>query len=97
MGTKLFVGNLGPDTTEESLKVAFSGQGRTVRAITIPNDDQSGKPRGFAFIEMGTDADAQASIAALNGKDFGGRNIKVSAAQDRPPRTRPTGSTAPVA
>jgi RNA recognition motif-containing protein len=97
MGTKLFVGNLGPDTTEDALKVAFSGQGRTVRAITIPNDRESGRPRGFAFVEMGTEGDAVAAIAALDGKDLGGRVLKVNEAQERPMRPRPEAGGAPRA
>lgn len=87
MATKLYVGNLDLNTTEDALKTAFSADGRTVRAITIPSDRETGRARGFAFVEMGSDSDAAAAIAALDGKDLGGRNLKVNEAQDRAPRT----------
>lgn len=86
MGTKLFVGNLNFTTTEEALKVAFSGNGRSVRGITIPSDRDTGKPRGFAFVDMATDIDAKSAIDALDGKDLDGRVLKVNAAQERPNR-----------
>lgn len=87
MGTKLYVGNLNFSTTEESLKAAFSANGRSVKAVTIPNDRETGRPRGFAFVEMGSEGDAKAAIAALDGKDLEGRNLKVNEAQERAPRS----------
>jgi RNA recognition motif-containing protein len=86
MGTKLYVGNLNFATTEDALKAAFSANGRTVRAITIPTDRETGRPRGFAFVEMGSEAEAKAAIAAMDGKDLDGRTLKVNEAQERAPR-----------
>ncbi len=87
MGTKLYVGNLDFKTTEDALRAAFSANGRVVKGITIPSDRETGRPRGFAFVEMGSEADAQAAIKALHGKDLDGRQLKVNEAQDRPQRS----------
>lgn len=89
MATKLYVGNLDLNTTEETLKAAFSADGRAVRAITIPSDRDTGRARGFAFVEMGSESDAAAAISALDGKELAGRKLKVNEAQDR--ATRPGG------
>ena len=88
MGSKLYVGNLNFSTTEDALRAAFSANGRTVKEVAIPSDRETGRPRGFAFVTMGSEADAKAAIAALDGKDLEGRNIKVNEAQDKP---RPSG------
>jgi RNA recognition motif-containing protein len=87
MGSKLYVGNLSYTTTEDSLRAAFAANGRTVKEVAIPNDRETGRPRGFAFVTMGSDADAKAAIAALDGKDLDGRSLKVNEAQDRPQRS----------
>jgi len=87
MGSKLYVGNLSYTTTEDSLRTAFAANGRTVKEVAIPSDRETGRPRGFAFVTMGSDADAKAAIAALDGKDLDGRSLKVNEAQDRPPRS----------
>jgi len=87
MGSKLYVGNLSYTTTEDSLRAAFSANGRTVKEVAIPNDRDTGRPRGFAFVTMANDADAKAAIAALDGKDLDGRSLKVNEAQDRPARS----------
>jgi RNA recognition motif-containing protein len=84
MGSKLYVGNLNFTTTEDALRAAFSANGRNVREVAIPSDRETGRPRGFAFVTMGTDADAKAAIAALDGKDLDGRTLKVNEAQDKP-------------
>ena len=84
MGTKLYVGNLNFTTTEDALKTAFAANGRTVREVAIPTDRETGRPRGFAFVTMGSDGDAKAAIAALDGKDLDGRSLKVNEAQDKP-------------
>ena len=84
MGSKLYVGNLNFTTTEDALKAAFSEDGRTVKEVAIPSDRETGRPRGFAFVTMGSEGDAKAAIAALDGKDLDGRNIKVNEAQDKP-------------
>ena len=87
MGSKLYVGNLNFTTTEDTLRAAFSENGRTVKEVAIPSDRETGRPRGFAFVTMGSDADAKAAIAALDGKDLDGRSLKVNEAQDRPARS----------
>ena len=87
MGSKLYVGNLSYTTTEDSLRTAFAANGRTVQEVAIPSDRETGRPRGFAFVTMGSDADAKAAITALDGKDLDGRSLKVNEAQDRPPRS----------
>ena len=84
MGSKLYVGNLNFTTTEDALRAAFAANGRTVREVAIPSDRETGRPRGFAFVTMGSDADAKAAIAALDGKDLDGRALRVNEAQDKP-------------
>src|SRR5262249_28751109 len=66
MGTKLYVGNLNFSTTEDALRAAFAANGRVVKDVAIPSDRETGRPRGFAFVEMGSDSDAKAAIAALD-------------------------------
>ncbi len=86
MGTRLFVGNLSYNTSEDSLRAALSEGGRIVKEIHMPADRETGRPRGFAFAEMGSDDDAKKAIEALNGTQLDGRTLKVNEAQERPPR-----------
>lgn len=79
--TKLFVGNLPFDATEESVRALFAEHG-TVEKLSLITDRETGRPRGFGFIEM-SNADAARAMQALNGKDFGGRSLKVNEAQER--------------
>jgi cold-inducible RNA-binding protein len=83
MGTRLYVGNMSYSTTEASLRAAFEGGGRTVKEVAIITDRATGRPKGFAFVQMGTEADAQAAIAELDGKQVDGRAIRVNEAQER--------------
>ena len=83
MGTKLYVGNLSYATTEESLKSAFETDGRHVTQVSIITDRMTGQPRGFAFVEMATPAEAEAAISALDGYELDGRTLKVSEARER--------------
>lgn len=83
MRTKLYVGNLNFNTTASALETAFSAGGRSVVAINLPSDESSGRIRGFAFVEMGSESDATAAIAALNGTEIDGRSVKVDHAQPR--------------
>jgi len=85
MGTKLFVGNLNFKTTEDTLREAFGANGRTVRSIAIPSDRETGRPRGFAFVELGSDQEAQDAIQELNGVEIDGRPLRVNEAEDRAP------------
>ena len=83
MGTKLYVGNLSYDSTEASLRNAFGAEGRQVREVAVIMDRETKRPRGFAFVQMGSEADAKAAIAALDGKMVDGRALKVDEAQDK--------------
>ncbi len=84
--TRLYVGNLSWDTTEDSLRNTFSQDGRSVTEVHIVSDRETGRPRGFAFVEMGSKADADGAISTLDGSELDGRNIKVNEAQERQPR-----------
>ncbi len=90
----LFVGNLTFDTTEDALRELFSPMGE-VQQIRIMTDRDTGKSRGFAFVEMASDEDAAKAIAALNGKELGGRALTINEARPRPERSsggyRPSG------
>ncbi len=86
MGKRLYVGNLSYDSTDDSVRTAFSEDGRNVTDVHIMTDRDTGRPRGFGFVEMSTDEEAQAAITALDGKDLDGRNIKVNEARERQPR-----------
>jgi cold-inducible RNA-binding protein len=82
MGKRLYVGNLSYDTTEVDLREAFATAG-SVTDVKVVMDRDTGRPRGFAFVEMGTDAEAQSAISELNGRELGGRSLKVNEAQER--------------
>lgn len=83
MGKKLYVGNLSYNTTEDSLKERFEAFGH-VESVRIITDRDTGSSKGFGFIEMGTDAEAQAAIASTNGQEVDGRMLKVNEAMDKP-------------
>jgi cold-inducible RNA-binding protein len=85
MGTKLYVGNLSFRTTSEELKDAFAAAG-TVESASVIEDRDTGRSRGFAFVEMATPEEAAAAIEQFNGKDFGGRNLTVNEAKPREDR-----------
>ncbi len=87
MGTKLYVGNLSFRTTSEELKDAFASAG-TVESASVIEDRDTGRSRGFAFVEMATPEEAAAAIEQFNGKDFGGRNLTVNEAKPREDRGR---------
>ena len=87
MSKRLYVGNLSYDSTEESLRTAFSQDGRNVTEVHVVADRETGRPRGFGFIEMASEADARAAIQALDGAMLDGRNIKVNEAQERKARS----------
>ena len=87
MGTKLYVGNLSFRTTSEELRDAFAAAG-TVESASVIEDRDTGRSRGFAFVEMATPEEAAAAIEQFNGKDFGGRNLTVNEAKPREDRGR---------
>ena len=82
MSTKLYVGNLSYDTTENDLQDAFAAHG-TVVEVNILQDKMTGRPRGFGFVTMENAENAQAAIAALNGAQLGGRALTVNEARPR--------------
>ncbi len=82
-GTRLYVGNLSYDTTESSLRTAFEQGGRKVTEVKMVTDRDTGRPRGFAFVDMASPADAQAAMAQWDGQDLDGRTLKVNEAQER--------------
>jgi RNA recognition motif-containing protein len=81
---KLYVGNLPFQATEEQLRALFTQTGVTAANVTLVRDRFSGQPRGFGFVEVNSDEEAERAIQGLNGHDFMGRNIVVNEA--RPPR-----------
>src|SRR5688572_12517017 len=85
MATKLYVGNLSYNVTEERLLQHFAQHGSVVSARII-TDKFSGRSKGFGFVEMSSDQEAEKAINALNGTDFEGRNIVVSEARPQAPR-----------
>ncbi len=91
MGTKLYVGNLSYESTESGLRSAFAADGRQVQEVAVVMDRETGRPRGFAFVQMGSEADAKAAIAALDGKMVDGRTLKVNEAKERPAAGRSGG------
>jgi len=86
MGKRLFVGNLSWDTREDDLISAFEQDGRSVESARIMTDRDTGRPRGFAFVEMASDADAQSAIQAMDGVQLDGRDIRVNEAEERQQR-----------
>jgi RNA recognition motif-containing protein len=85
MATKLYVGNLSFRTTSDDLREAFSQAG-TVESASVIEDRETGRSRGFGFIEMATAEDAAAAIEMFNGKDLGGRNLTVNEAKPKTDR-----------
>ncbi len=97
MGRRLFVGNLNFKTTSEDLKGLFGGAG-TCEWATVMSDRLTGKSRGFGFVEMGSDEEAQKAVQELNGYEFQGRNLNVNEARERsagPPPGGGAGVSAP--
>jgi RNA recognition motif-containing protein len=83
MGKKLYVGNLSYNTTEDELREAFGQDGRAVEEVAIVMDRETGRPRGFAFVTMASDKDAQSAISSLDGQTVGGRTLRVNEAMER--------------
>ena len=83
MSSKVFVGNLDFNTTKTEVQTLFAEAGE-VRDVYLPTDRESGRPRGFAFVEFATEEQAAAAITKFNGYQMGGRTLRVNAAEDRP-------------
>jgi RNA recognition motif-containing protein len=84
--SRLYVGNLTYDTTESTIETLFGTHG-SVSSVALITDRDSGRPKGFGFVEMGSAEEAQAAKSALDGTDLGGRAIKVDVAKEREPRS----------
>lgn len=82
MGKRIYVGNLSYDVTGDALRQLFSAHGR-VESADVITDRDTGRGKGFGFVEMGTDQEAQAAIAALNGQEHEGRKLTVNEARPR--------------
>ena len=83
MGTRLYVGNLPFNADEDQIRDLFSQGGRTVTEVKLVTDRDTGRPRGFGFVEMGSSEDADSAIRSLNGQAFGGRPLTVNEARER--------------
>jgi RNA recognition motif-containing protein len=90
MGSKLYVGNLSYDVTNADLNTMFVSHG-TVNSAEIIQDRDTGRSKGFGFVQMGTDKEAQAAISALNGQEQNGRPLTVNEAKPREDRPRSGG------
>jgi RNA recognition motif-containing protein len=83
MATRLYVGNLSFNADEQGVRELFAQNGRTVSEVKLITDRETGRLRGFGFVEMGSSADADAAIREINGLDFGGRALTVNEAKER--------------
>ncbi|HYS56198.1 MAG TPA: RNA-binding protein [Thermoanaerobaculia bacterium] len=83
MGSKVFVGNLDFNTTRDEVQSLFAQVG-SIRDVFLPTDRESGRPRGFAFVEFENEGDAQKAIERFNGYELSGRALRVNPAEDRP-------------
>jgi len=86
MGKKLYVGNLSYDVSSSDLEALLAQHG-TIQSAEVIMDRSTGQSKGFGFVEMGSDSEAQAAIAALDGQDHSGRTLKVNEAKPREPRS----------
>ncbi len=83
MSSKVYVGNLPFSSTEDELFSLFGADSRQVKEVAIITDRETGRPRGFAFVTMGSDDDARAAVEALDGASLGGRALRVNIAEER--------------
>ena len=86
MGTRLYVGNLPFSADEHAVRELFEQNGRSVTEVKLITDRDTGRPRGFGFVEMGSSDDADGAIRDLNGTDYGGRALTVNEARERTQR-----------
>ena len=89
--SKIYVGNLPFSASEADVRSLFSQHG-TVESVSLPTDRETGRPRGFGFVEMSSAAEANEAISQLNGRDFEGRTLKVNEAEERGSRSPRSGS-----
>jgi len=86
MSSRLFVGNLSWDTTNDTLRQASESSGHPVHAVHIVMDRETGRPRGFGFVELSDDNAAQNAMGTMDGEMVDGRPIRISEARERAPR-----------
>jgi len=86
MGARIYVGNLPFSADEAQVRALFEQGGRAVKEVHIVEERETGRPRGFAFVEMNSDSEAQDAISQLNGYNYGGRTLTVNEARAREPR-----------
>ena len=86
MGKRIYCGNLSFQSSQDDVRALFEAHGE-VTDVHMVMDRETGRPRGFAFVEMATDGDAQAAIKAMNGVQMDGRALRVNEAEERKPRT----------
>ncbi len=86
MNNRVYVGNASFETTEDTIRDLFTAHGE-VTSVRMITDRETGRFRGFLFVEMATAEQAEAAIAALDGTELGGRQLKVNIARERPPRS----------
>lgn len=94
MESKLYVGNLSHSTTEDDLRQLFSQAGN-VKSVSVIKDRDTGRSKGFGFVEMGSDEDAQKAVSQFNGQSFQDRSLKVNVARPREDRPRGGGFGGP--
>jgi RNA recognition motif-containing protein len=83
MGSRLYVGNLPFSVDEQGVRELFERNGRTVAEVRLISDRDTGRPRGFGFVEMGSDDEADSAIRELNGYELDGRPLTVNEARER--------------
>jgi len=91
MSTKVYVGNLSYDTTADTLRTLFAQYGEVV-SVNVISDRETGRSKGFAFVEMADETAAEAAIAEVNGKAIDGRSVRADVARPQAPRTGDRGS-----
>ena len=86
MGLRIYVGNLPFSASEDDVRALFAQNGRDVTEVKLITDRETGRPRGFGFVEMGSGEEAEAAINELNGFEMDGRPLTVNEARERTPR-----------
>ena len=89
MGTFVYVGNLGPSTTESMIRAAFEAKGTPTKSVVILRSPQNDRSRGFGFVELGSEDEALAATRTMNGVEVDGRAIKVGPSRERVPQRTP--------
>lgn len=88
MVSKILIGNLSTEALEDHIREVFTGTAGQVSAVNIPTDPRTGKCRGYAFVEMNTDAEAQKAVDDLNGHSINGRKIAMSLVEGKPTKRK---------